>query len=108
MRGGYKIIDLTGHTFPLAGGVVVPGVYEAIESTFKPIVLEGLSYTTATDSTRELPATAVTFTQSGSDFVAIIDPIIAPEANTLSAYSITVDDSDTVNIAHISKSFVVE
>lgn len=105
-RGGYKIIDLRGHTFPLATGVVVPGVYEAIESTLKTLVLERLSYTTAGETTRELPATAVTFTLSGTDFVAIIDPII--DGDTLSAYSITVDDSDTVTIAHITKNFATE
>lgn len=47
MLGGYKIIDLTGHTFVLKTAQTVEGIHEAIEESYKPLLLTGLKVGTA-------------------------------------------------------------
>ena len=42
-NGGYKIIDFANKPFEVGVGMVYEGVYEAIESTRKPILFSGLN-----------------------------------------------------------------
>lgn len=43
MVGGYKIIDLKGEDFTVGVGKTIPGIYDAIEESRKPILLENYS-----------------------------------------------------------------
>lgn len=43
MVGGYKIIDLLGKELSSGVGMVYDGIYDSIESSYKPILLEGLN-----------------------------------------------------------------
>ena len=40
--GGYKIIDFEGYTFTLSTAKAVPGIYERIKETQKPLLICGL------------------------------------------------------------------
>ena len=40
--GGYKIIDFEGYAFTLSTATAVPGIYERIKETQKPLLICGL------------------------------------------------------------------
>lgn len=62
-KGGYKIIDFKGLTLSTTD-VVIPGIYDAIESTTKPILASGIKI-----STTEYNDEFVGVTISSDDFV---------------------------------------
>lgn len=105
MRGGYKIIDLKGHTLTLAASVTVPGIYEAIEGSYKAFLIENLTFVAANEATVELPATFTNFTKVGTDFKTFVQTAIYGETNSFITYEITVGDDDAVSLAYVSELF---
>ena len=41
-KGGYQILDLKNKSFALGTGAVVPGAFETIRGTKKPILVSGI------------------------------------------------------------------
>lgn len=69
MTSGYTILHLQDKNFVNGVGQTVPGAYEQIEGTRKPILLEGFSYDGV-----ERPARFTVFGNDGGTFVS--DPTI--------------------------------
>lgn len=85
--GGYHIIDLDRKPIDDINGLTVPGIYEDIEGTDKPILVTGIN----NDGT-EMKPRFVAFDVSGTDFVGYLNPTT----------TITIDDDDLVTIATVS------
>lgn len=84
---GYKIIDLGGKALTAdATGITVPGVYDAIEESFKAILIDGLVIG-STEYKPFYPEIVV----SSDDFVFDID-----------GYHIAIDDDDVVTATTIA------
>lgn len=85
MKGGYKIIDLKGAPIKVstATKAVIPGVYDAIESTTKPILLEGLVVNDTTNK-EFIPAFITPSVDSGNYVFSVYD------------YNFVVTDDDEV------------
>lgn len=96
-NGGYQIIDLGGVTNAAGGaGITIPGVYEKIEGTVKPLLVSGLVYsytssgTTVTKEVRDFYA--VPSVSSGDFVIAIPND---------SNYNLTIDDDDLVKVVTV-------
>ena len=85
-KGGYKIIDLKNKELQIGVGMVYDGIYDAIESTTKQILISGLNIDGL--EVNDLP---VIFTSVESSYQAII-PL-----STGDKY-INVNDNDVVII----------
>lgn len=81
MVGGYKILNFEGYTFTAGVAQVVAGLHEAIEASYKPFLVEGL-----TVGTTELKPEFATAT--GGD----------PYTIKLTSYTISVTTDDAVTI----------
>lgn len=66
-KGGYQILDLSGHSFTTGASVYVKDAYEKIEGTRKVILVSGLEV----DGVEHRDA-FVDFTVSAGNFVGII------------------------------------
>lgn len=90
MTNGYKVIDLE---YALIGGegITVPGIYEAIEGSTKPIMLAGVNVRGT-----EINPAYVTFAVSGSDMIASI--ITTSTETSISGYTVKVTDADLVTV----------
>lgn len=87
--GGYKIIDLSGSTFATGVESTKPGVYEAIESTNKRIVVSGLVMGGVEYDDMDVP-----FIVEGSDYIG---HVILTAKKTLN-FKVTADDGVTVTL----------
>lgn len=87
MIGGYKIINLKSEPIGVSTEQThteIPGIYEAIESTMKPILLEGIVLDIDGTETEIPPCFIAPITSSG-DFVF-----------TIYTYTLTVTDDDEI------------
>ena len=87
--GGYKIIDLSGSTFSTGVESTKPGVYKAIESTNKRIVVSGLVMNSVKYDDMD-----VTFIVDGSNYVG---HVILTAKKTLD-FKVTSADGVTVTL----------
>lgn len=86
-KGGYQIIDFKD--FPVKEGsesFIIPGIYDLIEGTRKPILLSGINAWN-----REYPDVFMHYRLSGTSFVFTMSNIGFGEIGT-----ITVSDTDVV------------
>lgn len=85
MTNGYKVIDMLSTPIKVstATKAVVPGIYDAIEETFKPLLLTGIVINDTTD--KEFPP-------------AYIQPVVNSTNFdfTVYGYAITVTDDDEI------------
>lgn len=96
MIGGYQIIDLKGVDLYGTGGagVTIKDLYDKIEGSRKPILLENLVVNNV-----EYKNTFVTFTTVSSNFVAALTTVFGVE--TATGTVITVTDEDLVTVADV-------
>lgn len=87
--GGYKIVDLSGSAFATGVESTKPGVYEAIESTNKRIVVSGLVIGSVEYDDMNVP-----FIVEGSDYVG---HVILTAKKTLD-FKVTAADGVTVTL----------
>ena len=87
--GGYKIVDLSGSTFATGVELTKPGVYEAIKSTNKRIIVSGLVMGSV-----EYDDMDVTFIVEGSNYVG---HVILTAKKTLD-FKVTAADGVTVTL----------
>lgn len=95
MRGGYKLIDLSGIVNQVAtpGGVVIPGVYDAIENNVgKPVIVHGLGEIKEIGLSGDV---MVNFVLSGTNFYGTI--ILDTTATSMNICIITVTDKDVAS-----------
>lgn len=85
MTNGYKVIDLKGTPIKVstATKAVVPGIYDAIEESRKPIMLTGIVVNDTTD--KEFHPAHIQPAVSGTDYVF-----------TLYGYDMTITDDDEI------------
>lgn len=81
-KGGYKILDLQNKNIVNGAYAIVDGVYEAIESTTKPLLLSGLRFNDV-----EYRDTYVTATVSGQDYKIVVN-----------GFTITITSADHVSV----------
>lgn len=105
MRGGYKIVNFKFAPLTLGGSVQFPGIYEAIEGSFKAFLLENIAFVDSNGTNVEIPATFANFSKVGTDFKTIVQTVIDGTDKTLDAYEITVSDGDAVALTHITQTF---
>lgn len=76
-NGGYKIIDLGGAVVKVstATKTKVPGIYEAIEETRKPILLSGL-VVDVSDVLTEYGDVFISVAVSGTDFTFTFNGVV--------------------------------
>ena len=93
MIGGYQIIDLKGvDLYGTEGaGVTITGLYDKIEGSHKPILLENIVVNEVQHKN-----TFVTFTTVNGVFVAALTIVLGTE--TATGKVITVDDADLVTV----------
>lgn len=91
LKGGYQIIDLGNRNFHHLVGITIPGIYDKIEGTRKPILLSGFKYADV-----EFKDMFVNFTVSGSNFVATVYPVFFDGANNY--LNISVNSNDVVEV----------
>lgn len=89
IRGGYKIINLKETNFTDGTAMMIPGIYDSIESTRKPTLVSGLIL----DDT-EYQDAFVSFEVQGSNFVGKI-------FNGDAEIKITITDTDAVTVAQV-------
>lgn len=86
MIGGYQIIDLLGKELNSGVGMVFDGIYDAIEASRKPIMIEGLNI-----GGTEYKPCFVEFIANGSNY----ETEILGKNDTI---MITVSDIDVVTV----------
>ena len=84
MIGGYQIIDLGGKQLTSGVGMVYDGIYDVIESTTKPILVEGLNVGGV-----DYHSAFVDFTVAGSTYTG-----------TIHGKTITISDIDVVTVTN--------
>lgn len=85
MRGGYQIVDLAGKGHSAGVGTVHEGIYDIIEGTEKPILLEGI----VIDEVEYKP-TYVSVTTNESNYEAVVY-----------GYTMSITDTDVVTFTEI-------
>lgn len=83
MRGGYKILDLSGFNFTPDSGQVVAGSYELLESSPKATLVSGLVV-----EGKELPETFAPCALAESNYTL-----------TVPGYTIKIESGDTVTVS---------
>lgn len=81
MRGGYKIIDLQNKNITTESSISIDGIYDAIESTQKPILVENITI----DEFDKKPLFVEVDVNEDSNYVFVAY-----------GYSFTITDEDTI------------
>lgn len=95
-KGAYVIIDLSGYNITSTGSykITVPGVYDRLESTTKPVLISGL--TIAGKVYRDAFAECQI---SGSNIAVYLDHIAwAGPAGAVTNVTLTVKSDDSISI----------
>lgn len=81
MRGGYKIIDLQNKNITTETSIEIDGIYDAIESTQKPILIENITI----DEVEKKPLFVQVDVDDNSNYVF-----------AAYGYTFTISDEDTI------------
>ena len=94
MRGGYKLINLTGHAITTGTAATVKGIYESVEGNYhKTTIVTGLVLDNV-----EHNDTPVTLVKSGDEFKGIMNPQI--NAGKLAVLEVVIKNDDTITISN--------
>ena len=91
IKGGYKVLDLSGYTFANGVGTLVPGAYEFITSNTKAVLVSGLEF-----ANKKHDDMYVNFVPNNEMYIGVVGTQV--EGGQLGCETITIMSTDYITI----------